>query len=745
MSLRVATFIVRMRVVIVVGWAALAVAATLALPSIREAQVGSLGDLVPVDAEAIDTEERAAELFSFPVLSRSVIVVRDPRGLTIPQQARVVERLVALNRGVLPALRQTRGFPVPNAIGGRRPSEDPPTTLLVALLFPPDVGQSGRNDAARRFAEEHLREIVPGGYVGVTGAIPARAEQSSAIEDHLPLVEIATLLFILAAVGFYFRSPLAPIVNLVAVALAYLVCIRVVALLGRTLGVSVPSEVQPVIVALLFGVVTDYKLFFLSRYRRRMSETGDARTAATQTTAELMSIIITCGMAVAAACSALFVAELGFLRAFGPGLAMAVLVAMAVTVTFIPAAMSLLGNALFWPATPRRERPGTGTPGRGDLLMRRLVTSAVRRPRRTIAACLIALAAMSSGALFMHLGNPIIRGLPSDSGPTVAYAQALRGFVPGAISPTVVLVERDGVVGERLALDRLQRLLAAEPGVARVVGPSSNPAALPFGAVLARNGDAARYVIILRANPLGAGAIERVRRLRESVPDLAERAGLADVSIGFAGDTVLSQETIDGTVDDLWRVIPAVLLAVLLVLVIFLRGLVAPLYLVVTAALAPLAALGLSVAFFQGVLGHGELSYFVPVAAGVLLVALGSDYNIFLVGRVWDEAKRRPLDEAIISAGAGAARAISAAGIVLAVSFAAMALVPIRSFQELGFIMAVGLLIDAFLVRTILVPATIAFAGYRSGWPGRWLKRPPDRRPNVRRRRRRERRRAEGA
>ncbi len=744
MTRRVATFIVRMRVAIVVGWVALAVAATLALPSIREAQVGSLGDLVPVDAAAIDTEKRAAELFAFPVLSRSVVVVRDPSGLTIRQQARVIERLVELNRGELPALRQTRGFPIPNAIGGRRPSEDPPTTLLVALLFPPDIGQSGRNDAARRLAEEHLQEIVPGGYVDVTGAIPARAEQSAVIEDHLPLVEIATLLFILVAVGFYFRSPLAPIVNLVAVALAYLVCIRVVALLGRTLGVSVPSEVQPVIVALLFGVVTDYTLFFLSRYRRKMSETGDPRTAATQTTAELMTIIVTCGMAVAAACSALFVAELGFLRAFGPGLAMAVLVAMAVTVTFIPAAMSLLGSALFWPARPRRERPGTATPSRGDRVMRGLVTSAVRRPRRTIAVCLLALAAMSSGALFMHLGNPIIRGLPSDSAPTVAYAQALRGFVPGAISPTVLVVERDGVVDERRALVRLQRLLAAEPGVARVVGPASNPASLPFGAVLARNGDAARYVLILRANPLGAGAIERVRRLRESIPDLA-RSAIADARIGFAGDTVLSQETIDGTVDDLWRVVPAVLLAVLLVLVVFLRGLVAPLYLVVTAALAPLAALGLGVAFFQGVLGHGELSYFVPVAAGVLLVALGSDYNIFLVGRVWDEARRRPLDEAIISAGAGAARAISAAGIVLAVSFAAMAIVPIRSFQELGFIMAVGLLIDAFLVRTILVPATIAFAGYHSGWPGRWLKRPPVRRPNVRRRRRRQRRREERA
>jgi RND superfamily putative drug exporter len=201
--------------------------------------------------------------------------------------------------------------------------------------------------------------------------------------------------------------------------------------------------------------------------------------------------------------------------------------------------------------------------------------------------------------------------------------------------------------------------------------------------------------------------------------------------VSFAGDTALSRETIDGTVDDLLRVVSAVLLAVLLVLVAFLRGLVAPLYLVVAAAIAPLAAVGLAVALFQGVFGQGEISYYVPVTAGVLLVALGSDYNIFLVGRVWDEPRRRPLAEAITLAGAGAAQAISAAGIVLAVSFGALALVPVASFRELAFVMAVGLLIDAFVVRTILIPAVVSLVGYRSAWPGHHLRRHVDREGRI--------------
>ncbi len=205
--------------------------------------------------------------------------------------------------------------------------------------------------------------------------------------------------------------------------------------------------------------------------------------------------------------------------------------------------------------------------------------------------------------------------------------------------------------------------------------------------------------------------------------DCSTRSGYPGAKISIAGDTALVQETIDNATSDLWRVAPAVLAAIALVLVVFLRGLVAPLYLVAIAALAPLAATGLTVAVFQGLLGHSELTYFVPIAAGVLLVALGSDYNVFLVGRIWAEAEARPLREAIVVGGAGAARAISAAGVVLAASFAATALVPLQAFRELAFLLATGLLIDAFLVRSVLVPAVIALAGYRSGWPGTRLHR----------------------
>ena len=718
---RFAGAVVRGRWAIVVAWITVAVGVTLGLPSIREAQVGALGDLVPAGAQAITTEERSAQLFAFPLLSRTIVVVRDARGLSVLQQGSVGRSVVRLDRGELAQLRETRGYAVSNAIGVTPFVRERSTTIVIPLLFPTSVGQNGRIGAARRLAEKHVAPAAPEAFVGVTGAIAARAQQADVIEEHLPLVELATLLLVLGAVGVYFRALLAPLINLVTVALAYLISIRLVATLGKLVGVSVPSEVQPIVVALLFGVVTDYSLFFLSRFRRRLEEGDTPSAAAHRTTAELTPIILTCGLAVAAACAALVVADLGFLQAFGPGMAMAILVALAVSMTFIPATLALLGARLFWPHVPASAtRAAAPRPRRR--ITHRVVATAVRAPRRTIAGCAIVLATMCSGLGWLDLGNPLIRGLPEDSDARVAYTEASRGFVPGILSPTVLIVEQPAITSRRTELARLQRLLEAQPGIAQVVGPASNPTRRDLGAVLAGNGNAARYVLVLKADPLGAGAVERIRRLQDATGGLLTRAGLPQARASFAGDSALSQETIDGTTDDLLRVIPAVLLAVMLVLVIFLRGLVAPLYLVAAATLGPLAALGLTVAFFRGVLGHDELTYYVPVAAGVLLVALGSDYNIFLVGRVWDEARRRPLDKAIVAAGAGAARAISAAGIVLALSFGAMGLVPIAAFRELAFVMAAGLLIDAFLVRTVLVPALIALVGYRSGWPGKRLR-----------------------
>jgi RND superfamily putative drug exporter len=589
------------------------------------------------------------------------------------------------------------------------------TTTATSLLFGEDFNQPERVDAATAYASS--LQAPPGTAIGLTGTIPARDAQAGIISDKLPLIELVTVLLVSLTVAIYLRAAVAPLVTLVTIAVAYVVSIRIVALIGEGIGVSVPREVEPIIVALLFGVVTDYGLFYMSRFRRRLSEGRHPKDAARRTAAELTPIIFACGIAVSAGSAALIVADLGFLRAFGPGMAIAVLIALLVTMTLLPAMLALIGGRLFWPATPERGSRKPSNPGRTE----RLIRTAVRAPKRTIAACLVLLAIPSAGVLWMEVGNPLIRELPESSEPHRTFEELTHGFAPGVSAPTTLIVSAPGITRRRAKLAELQAVLGNQAGVAGVIGPASSPLEQGFGVVLSRTGDAARFVIISANDPLGADAVRLLDNLQARTADLLEAVGLREAEASYAGDTAILGEIIDTANDDLLKVGPLVLFGVALVLVAFLRALVAPLYLVILATLAPIASVGLAVGFFQGLLGQPELTYFVPLAASVLLISLGSDYNIFLVGRIWNEARRRPLAKAIVAAGSGASHAISAAGLVLSASFAALALVPIRTFQQLAFVLATGLLIDAFLVRSVLAPAVIALVGERSAWPGRGL------------------------
>jgi RND superfamily putative drug exporter len=724
---RVARTIVALRWPIAVLWIAAAVVTTVEMRSIEQSQIGALGALVPRHAAALDAELRSSRLFGFPVLSRTVVVQRDARGLPASAQALTITRAADLDRHTAPSLRRIGGaLPVVNTVSVPPFTRETGTTGVTFLYFSPEVGSGERLDLAERL-RRMTAESDPRAFTGVTGAIAARTEQQRLINGRLPLVELLTVLVVVIAVGLNYRAVLAPLVTLGAVAVTYLVSIRIIAWAGRRFGVSVPNEVQPVIVVLLFGILTDYAIFFLSRFRLRLSEGLTARAAAVRTSAELTPTVLAAGITVAAACTAVLFAHLGFFQAFGPGLAVAVLIAVAVALTFIPALLAILGDRVFWPSRPGVELPAargaeeSPTERRARPVRSRALRLAAERPLWTALACLVVLLAAASGLLHLRVGQTLIRGLPPHNEVRSAYAQASHGFAPGVLAPTTILLEGRGVTAQRAALVRLQRSLTGLPGVALVAGPAQQRLQTRLGAVYSTGGNAVRYLVVFDADPLGAGGILRLETLRTRLPGLVRAAGLSGARTSIAGDTALAAESVRSTRADLGRVAPVVLLVVFGVLVVFLRAAVAPLYLVAASVLALGASIGVTVYVFQFLLGYGELTFYVPFIAAVLLVALGSDYNVFLTGRIWQEAERRPLREAVAVGGARAASAITVAGLVLAVSFAVLWLVPVRPFHELAFTMACGLVIDAFLVRTLLVPSLIALSGPVSGWPGRRL------------------------
>ena len=715
--------VVRLRWLVVAAWIVGAAAATLYLPSLQEAESSTLSDLVPEDAEAVETGQRSAELFDIPVIAQTAVVQRDPGGLSAEAQARVAERAVEArereNDGIsfaLPLVNTLRLIP-----GAREDS----TTAITFLFFEGETSIGDETSIARNWAAVEAGQ-PDDALVGVTGTVPARLAEWEEIDSNLVWVTLATVLVVFAILGLNFRALGAPLVTLLAAAVAYLVSIRVAPWVGEQVGVAVPSDVEPIMVVLLLGIVTDYSVFFLAGMRRRLLE-GEGRVdAALHATALNLPIVVTAGLIVACGAAALLAGRLEFFRAFGPGMALTVLVGLAVSITLVPALLAIVGRGLFWPSLDRSapvepDEPGPERTRRTDSWSDSLAEFATSKPVALVvlAVSLGLVALASKGLTETELGFTSIRGLPSDAEERVAAEAAGQGFAPGILAPTVLVVEQENGPPDLEAMGRVERALEKEPGIAGVVGPGDELANDVPGLVVSEQAPAVRYLIVLADEPHGGPAIDTLESLRTEVPILLDENGLGTATAGFTGETALAAETVRTLTDDLVRIAIAALAVNFLLLVLFLRALVAPLYLLLASALAFTATLGLTTFVFQTLLGNEELTYYVPFAVAVLLVSLGSDYNVFLVGRIWQEAEHVDVRRAIAIAAPRASRTIAVAGLALALSFATLAFIPLRQFREFAFAMTVGVLLDAFVIRALLVPALVSLFGELSWWPAR--------------------------
>jgi putative drug exporter of the RND superfamily len=726
------------RYLIVLAWIAAAVAVTLYLPSLTASN--GVSGLIPSGAPALRAEYDATKIFGLPLTAQVAVVQRNPRRFTLAVQERAARQAAAMDNGHATAISGLgAAVPVANTAGAFPGSRERSTTIITFLYCQPATSTGEQAADGRAYARRYLS--APADHlVGVTGAAPAQDAQGSLIMRWLPWVEVATLAAIALIVGWHFRSFGAPLATLLCVAVAYLVAVRVVALVAQRTGATLPPDLEPVLVVLLLGVTTDYSVFFLAGMRTRLAEGVPRLRAARRTTAEFMPIILTAGLVVAGGIAALTVASVGTLAAFGPALAITVVTAMAVALTLAPALIAIFGGLLFRPGPARWRRaaaqrdgapPGEAAsaspPGRFAAWQDRLVRLATARPVAlvVVAACVAGLVLAGLGLKHLRLGFPLIRALPATSQEVRAEQAAAKGFVPGILSPTEVLVLGRGVAGRPAALARLQRALARQPGVAGVLGPATLPvvqrglAQRGVHLMVARSGDAARYGVIERTDPLGPAAIQRIAALRRDLPSLARQAGLTGVRVEVGGETALVGEAIDAAVSDLTRVAVVIALVILVLLALLLRAVVAPVYLLAASVLALLASLGLTVWIFQGILGYRGLVYYVPFVVAVLLISLGSDYNVFVVGRIWEEARRRPLREAVAVAAPRASRAITTAGLALAAGFGLLALVPLAQFRQIALAMALGILLDTFVVRSLLVPALVVLFGRVGSWPGR--------------------------
>ena len=734
-----ARLLVTLRWWVILFWAVACLGSVFLLPSLSESQGSSdLKGLVPEGTPAVANELRSVELFGFPLMGRTVVVQRDPAGLSVFDQSRTAVNAIAANRGKYEGLTRIRGaLPLTNEGMLFPGSREHGTTALTYLLFEADVPFWRQRRSAEAYAERSFgpRDSV----VGVTGSVPARSEQGGIIRDALPWVELLTLTAIVLIVGVAFRSVVAPVVTLLTIGIAYVLTLRLSGGVAEIVGVSSPAELEPVIVALLLGVVTDYVVFYLSALRSELRRGADRLDAARSATVRFGPIVLVAGLAVAAGTGALLVAESVFFRALGPALVFTVLMSLLVAVTLVPALMAVLGRWAFWPSRPgARSRSATGRrPSRGVAALGALTR------HRTWAAVLVAgvVCTLSVAALpltGLNLGVSFVGSLPADNGVREAATAARTGFAPGILSPTTVLVEGTDLNRQRSSLASFGASLEAQPGVAGVLSPGNLPRRLESGVLLTDDGRAARFMVVLDDPALGANAIDSVDAIQERLPQLLASSGLRASSAGLAGDSAAAAFIVAQTEDDLLRIAVAALLANLLMLIVFLRAVVAAVCLLVGTMLSLGASLGLTMLVFGRLDPGAGLTFYVPFAVAVLLLAFGSDYNIFAVGNIWESSRHRPLSEAIVQAMPGTVSAILAAGLALAASFGLLAVVPLEPFRQLAFAMGVGIMLDVLVVRALLMPAILVVAGPWSAWPSKRLFRSESRDSRVPRERRRQ-------
>jgi putative drug exporter of the RND superfamily len=634
-----------------------------------------------------------------------LIVWERPEGIDAETRRAVTSRLAEI-RAML-----EEGDRLAGPVSPPIPSQDGQALQVIAPL---------RTDLGEAIVEtvEEVRGVVevPGATAYVTGPGGVFADFANGfagIDGLLLLAAFGVVLLILLVV---YRSPILPLLVIGTAALALSAANAVAYLLARNDLITVNGQSQGIAAILVVGAATDYGLLLVARYREELRRHPSRYQAMAVAWRRSVAPIVASGGTVILGVLCLLLSDLASNRSLGPISAVNVVFAVLVALTFLPAALTLLGRAAFWPFRPR---PGSQASEQAGLwgwiagLIR-------RRPASVLAATLAVLVA---GAAF----------LPTLDADGIALADTIRGRSQAVDGQAVLARHFDAGVGSPAVIitpagsaDAVARAAGGVPGVAQVAPVTEQgPGGPPPGAAPGRGRTEPKVVdglVELNAtlqNPADSdAAIATVGQLRQAV-----RAAEPQALVG--GSTATDLDTRQTTERDRAVIIPVVLAVVTAVLALLLRSLVAPILLTATVVLSFAATLGIAALVFNQLFDFPGSDPGVVLIGFVFLIALGVDYNIFLMSRAREESLEVGARQGILRALAVTGGVITSAGLVLAATFGALVVLPLLILTQVAFIVAFGVLLDTFVVRSLVVPAAVYLLGDRVWWPSRLARRRP--------------------
>jgi RND superfamily putative drug exporter len=643
-------------------------------------------NFLPAEDESARAHAIGAEAFPEPDgATATLVVTRDDNGrLTAADSARVEELTKRLEAADIPSVASvTTG---PSDVSPNRKVELG-TVVLTKRVSDPVVP-----DAVADLRAQTEEMLAGSGLTARYGGEAAIVKDNEGITTLVSVGMIVVIFLLLLAI---FRSPIIAFVNVVVIALAGGAVGALLVLAAKAFGFQIDDTITGLLPVVIFGVGTDYVVFLVYRYRERLRQGEQPKEAMAASIAKVGEAITSSGFAVAVSFGALLLSTLGSFRVLGPALAGTVLVMLAVGLTFIPAVIVLMRGKVFWPARKWREdRPGR--------IAGRIGAVVAHRPARMALLASALLAALALGAA----GYKASYDLDQTQGGTEsarALADMESGFPAGALHPTHVFVKSTG--GERLDAESLRALatrLENLRGVGQVMPADLND-----------RGDVARIGVLLKDDPFSEAAMSTVE---DQVIPTAHAAASSETTVRVGGDTSAYVDVKAAVTRDMKIVFPVAGLLIGLVLLVMLRSLIAPLYLLASVALGFAATLGASVLVFQGAGGEPGLAFSIPIIVYMFVASIGSDYAILMISRLREgigDGLRPP--EAARLAVVHAGPAVAAAGVILAGTFAALIASPLLS--QTGFAVAIGVLLAAFVMAWVLVPSLTALLGRAAFWP----------------------------
>ena len=739
----IGVFSVRFRWAIVVAWVVVTIGSVLLFPGLNSVTQGSNSAFLPPNSPVSKALELAAPFQNKEYAALTMVAARDSGPMSAADQA-TVDQLESW----------LRAQPHVKTVLDTGVSRDGAARQAAIQADVPQMG-GGAADTLVSAIRAHLQSVgaSSGLQLHLTGQLALSLDDNASFRKSQGATTNLTVLFIIVFLLLVFRAPLAPVITLIPAGLVVALSGPVITGAANHLNLSVSTITPLLLIVLVLGAGTDYALFLIYRVREELRNGLTPPDAVRRAVTTVGETITFSAFTVMAALVSLVIAEFGIYRSLGPSLAIGIFLMLLAGLTLLPALLSIFGRAVFWPTSTRRvDVQPVGVWGR-------LTEGLLQRPLLTLLLGLLLFGGLALGTLNtptaglgeVNVGPPgadstlgsnvIAKHYPAPAGiltevyfaygqpiwqspAPLAIAQQELGAIPsvklvlGPLTPNGIPLTVDQLSQLHQALGSPQALPAEEPQQFQAAIPVQLYNAYRGTAqYISADGRTIQFVTLLKSQ---SGGPAGVPALRSAVARAAQKASAAQS--GVFGADELAYDIGKVTTSDLHNIIPLVAILIALLLALVLRSLISPLYLVASVVLSYLAALGLVSIIFVHLRHQDGVHFVLPFLMFVFLMALGSDYNILVMTRIREEAQTKPLREAVRHAMGITGATVTTAGLILAGTFAVLGFSAnntqsAEQVQQIGFGIAGGVLMDTFLVRTLLVPAIVVLLGRWNWWP----------------------------